>query len=202
MKRTAVIVDDHPMCRQATCMAIRLVDPDCDCIEAETLESARSAAGRASLMTLDLGLPDTRGTRGLAAIREEFPHLPMLVISGASHPAIESQVAALGADGFLPKSASVSDMVAAVRKVINRESWFSPDLAQADEDCAFTRLASLTPAQTRVLEAMESGRLNKQIAYDLGLSEITVKAHVKAILKKLGVPNRTQAVLMLREAEA
>lgn len=183
-------------------MAIRLVDPHCLCIEADSLEAARNVAADASLMTLDLGLPDSRGTRGLAALREEFPELPMLVISGASHPAIERQVATLGANGFLPKSASITDMVSAVRTVMDRASWFSPDLPEDDDDSAFSRLASLTSAQMRVLEAMESGRLNKQIAHDLGLSEITVKAHVKAILKKLGVSNRTQAILLLREAEA
>jgi DNA-binding NarL/FixJ family response regulator len=199
---TAVIVDDHPMCRQATSMALKLVDPTIHCVEVDTLEQARAAAPDAALMTLDLGLPDSRGTRGLAALRSEFPDLPMLVITGAAHPAIEQQVAAIGANGYLSKSASISDMISALRSVLNRENWFADDLQELDQDCPFVRLASLTAAQTRVLEAMESGRLNKQIAYDLGLSEITIKAHVKAILKKLNVNNRTQAILMLREAES
>ncbi|MDE0879977.1 MAG: response regulator transcription factor [Sphingomonas bacterium] len=200
--RTAVIVDDHPMCRQATGMALRLVDSDICLVEADTLGRARDAASGAVMMTLDLGLPDSRGLRGLATMREEFPDLPMLVITGATHPAIEREVAAIGANGYLSKAASIGEMTAAIRCVIDRGYWFSDDMGEPDEDDAFSRLASLTPAQMRVLEAMEGGRLNKQIAHDLGLSVITIKAHVKAILRKLDVTNRTQAILMLREAES
>lgn len=184
-------------------MAFMRADPAWTIVEASSIEEARKIAPAADMMTLDLGLPDCRGTQGLAALREEFPTLPMLVISGAAHPGVERQVAAIGAKGFLPKSATMGDMIAAIGSVIDNGTWFTGRFEEgADEDDAFARLASLTPAQRRVLDAMESGRLNKQIAYDLGLSEITVKVHVKAILKKLDVINRTQAILLLREVEA
>ena len=197
----AVVVDDHPMCRAATAMALRVVDPDVEAVEAASLEEALALADGAALVTLDLGLPDNRGVLGLAALVAAHPNVPVLVISGAGNPAVERQVARMGARGFLHKAAPISEMVAAIRRVLAGETWFSVDPAD-DGDDAFTRLATLTPAQSRVLGAMESGRLNKQIAYDLGLSEITIKAHVKAILRKLAVPNRTQAILMLREAQA
>lgn len=202
--RQAIVVDDHPMCRQATAMALGVADPMLRVIEAETLAAARGHAHGASLMTVDLALPDNRSVSALPQLRIGNPALRLLVITGAANPGIERQVAAAGANGYLSKSAPIATMVEAMRVVLDGGRWFSfPDddvAAPVDDD--FARLETLTPAQTRVLHAMESGRLNKQIAFDLGLSEITVKAHVKAILKKLGVPNRTQAVLLLQRAQA
>lgn len=201
---TALVVDDHPMCRQATAMALGVAAPHLPVVEAATIAEARAAAGDAILMTLDLSLPDNRSVLGVPALMADFPAMKLLVISGATHEGIERQVAAIGAHGYLSKATPIAVMVEAMRAVLAGQRWFGPDAEEApaagDDD--FGRLATLTPAQSRVLHAMESGRLNKQIAYDLGLSEITVKAHVKAILKKLAVPNRTQAILMLRRAEA
>ena len=202
MHRMAVVVDDHPMCRQATAMALQVADPDLQVVEVASLADARAYAPHAALMTLDLALPDNRGVLGLPALRGDYPNLPLLVISGASNPGIERQVAAAGAQGYLSKVARISEMVDAMRAVMASGTWFSADFASDATDSDFDRLSSLTTAQLRVLQAMDSGRLNKQIAHDLGLSEITVKAHVKAILKKLGVPNRTQAILLLRQIEA
>lgn len=200
----AIVVDDHPMCRQATTMALGVAAPDLTVVEAASLAEASEHAEGATLMTLDLALPDNRSVLGIPALLERFPHLRMLVISGALNPDIEQQVAASGAHGYLSKATPISTMVEAMRAVIAGRAWFSFPVADtavaADSD--FGRLSSLTAAQSRVLHAMESGRLNKQIAFDLGLSEITVKAHVKAILKKLAVPNRTQAILMLQRAQS
>lgn len=202
MPPTAVIVDDHPMCRQATAMAIAVADPSLAVAEASTLAEGRSLARAASLMTLDLSLPDNRSVLGLPAVRADFPHLKLLVISGAANPDVERQVAGAGAHGYLSKAATIPEMVAAIRSVLAGDRWFSAEAQDDTQGGEIGLLASLTPAQARVLRAMEGGRLNKQIAFDLGLSEITVKAHVKAILKKLGVPNRTQAILLLQRAEA
>ena len=203
MQATAVVVDDHPMCRQATAMAIAAAEPGLTVVEASTLADGRAQARSAHLMTLDLALPDNRSVLGLPAIRADFPHLKLLVISGAANPDVERQVAGAGAHGYVSKAATIPEMIAAIRAVLGGERWFSAEADAADaSDGEIDRLATLTPAQTRVLHAMAGGRLNKQIAFDLGLSEITVKAHVKAILKKLGVPNRTQAILLLQRAEA
>ncbi len=193
------------MCRQATALALGVVDPAIQVIEAATLAEARAAAQHAALMTLDLMLPDNRSVLGIPALLAEFPQLRLLVISGASNPGIERQVAVIGAHGYLSKATSIVTMVEAMRAVLDGGRWFGPDVdatPASNESDDFRLLATLTPAQTRVLHAMESGRLNKQIAFDLGLSEITVKTHVKAILRKLGVANRTQAILMLRRTEA
>lgn len=201
MPMTALVVDDHPICRAATAMALKSLDATLVVREAASVAEARALAGDANVMTLDLGLPDNRGMVGLTGLIEQHPRLPILVISGAENPATEREVARIGARGFLAKSAPISTMIEALRTVLADEPWFSPDLAD-DGDSDFARLATLTPAQHRVLCAMENGRLNKQIAFDLGVSEITIKAHVKAILKKLDVVNRTQAVLTLRRATA
>lgn len=202
MTRTAIIVDDHPMCRAAAGMALAAVDASLDVTEAASIAEARLRAHGATLMTLDLGLPDSRGVLGLAELRGAFPDVPILVISGAANPATEREVARLGATGFLSKAAPLATMVEAMRALLGGGGWFSADLDRSADNDDFTRLAGLTPGQRRVLDAMEGGRLNKQIAYDLGLSEITVKAHIKAILKKLGVANRTQAVLVLQRVAA
>lgn len=204
MSGTAIIVDDHPMCRQATAMALSVAAPDLAVVEAASLAEASERAGEATLMTLDLALPDNRSVLGVPALLERFPSLKLLVISGALNPDIEHQVAATGAHGYLSKATPMSVMVEAMRAVIEGGTWFSAAVIDAElsPDSDFGRLSSLTNAQSRVLHAMESGRLNKQIAFDLGLSEITVKAHVKAILKKLAVPNRTQAILMLQRAQS
>lgn len=201
MPRIAVIVDDHPMCRQATRMALQVAHPAFEVREANSLAEAYAMAADAELMTLDLALPDNRGALVLSALLDRHPHLRVLVISGASNPEVEQHVAQSGAHGFLSKAASITDMVAALRAVIDGGRWFSEEVDIAAET-EFSRLRTLTSAQARVLNAMAGGRLNKQIAHDLSLSEITIKAHVKAILKKLAMPNRTQAVLMLQRVQS
>lgn len=202
MSATALVVDDHPMCRQATAMALGVAAPHLPVVEAATIAEARAVAGDAVLMTLDLSLPDNRSVLGVPSLMADFPAMKLLVISGATHEGIERHVAATGAHGYLSKATPIATMVEAMRAVLAGGRWFGPDAEDAPAGDELDRLATLTPAQSRVLHAMESGRLNKQIAFDLGLSEITVKAHVKAILKKLAVPNRTQAILLLRRAEA
>lgn len=204
MSAIAIVVDDHPMCRQATALALGVAAPELTVVEAASLAEASAHAQEAALMTLDLALPDNRSVLGVPALLERFPGLRLLVISGALNPDIEQQVAASGAHGYLSKATPISVMVEAMRAVLAGETWFSfaADEVSVSPESDFGRLSSLTNAQSRVLNAMESGRLNKQIAFDLGLSEITVKAHVKAILKKLAVPNRTQAILMLQRAQS
>jgi DNA-binding NarL/FixJ family response regulator len=107
-----------------------------------------------------------------------------------------------GAAGFIPKSSSMTDIIDAVKTILNGGQWVPPDLPAADQamdaqDSKFAdQLASLTPQQFKVMVMLTEGLLNKQIAYELSVSEATIKAHVTAILRKLGVYSRTQAVIM------
>lgn len=185
-------------------MATLAVAPDAQIDAVATLAEAGALTPGFDLVALDLALPDNRGALTLPAILADFPGARLLVITGATHPQVEEQVAATGAHGFLPKSATIPDMVEAIRTVLAGGKWFTDRATGATlaDVPDFARLSTLTPAQNRILHAMMDGKLNKQIAYDLGLSEITVKSHVKAILRKLGVSNRTQAILMLRNVEA
>jgi DNA-binding NarL/FixJ family response regulator len=202
MPLRVVIADDHPMCREAARMALGVANPAAESDFAGSLAEARQLIVDARMLVLDLALPDSRGTLVITELLEDHPNLDILVVTGSEQPQIERKARMAGAKGFVSKAAPISEMIAAMSALIDGNTWFSPasleemDGAQNDN---FSKQASLTSAQRRVLAAMGDGKLNKQIAFDLGLSEITVKAHVKAILRKLGVLNRTQAILMLHD---
>jgi DNA-binding NarL/FixJ family response regulator len=202
MPLRVVIADDHPMCREAARMALGVADPEAESDFAGSLADVRQLIADARFLVLDLALPDSRGTLAITELLQESPALDILVVTGSEQPHIERKARLAGAKGFVSKAAPISEMIEAMKTVIEGKTWFSPtSLEEADDspDNKFSKLASLTGAQRRVLTAMGDGKLNKQIAYDLGLSEITIKAHVKAILRKLGVLNRTQAILMLHD---
>lgn len=182
-------------------MALLSVDPAAEAMLAGSLAESQAALATADLLILDLALPDSKGVIGLGDVLACAPAARSLVVSGATNPGIERLVAAAGAHGFFAKSAPLFEMIPALKAVLAGETWFAADDDAAHDDATVERFASLTPAQRRVLGAMQEGRLNKQIAHDLSLSEITVKAHIKAILRKLGAGNRTQAILMLREID-
>jgi DNA-binding NarL/FixJ family response regulator len=201
MVQRALIADDHPMCREAARMALRVVAPDAEIVEAATLAEVLDEEDQTDLVILDLGLPDSRGIASLVDVARARPTTPILIVSGAETPDVEARVAANGAAGFVSKAAPIDALVEAIRTVAGGGTSFSPDLRHAETDGLEARLALLTPAEARVLRAMRGGGLNKQIAYDLNLSEITIKQHVKAILRKLQVVNRTQAILLLHDVE-
>lgn len=190
------------MCREASRIALKTVVPEVDVVDAATLADVLPYARMVDLVMLDLALPDSRGLLSLLDVARAAPDTPILVVSGSEQPAIEAQVAAHGAAGFVSKIAPLTDLIDAIRTVVDGGRWFAADLTVPDatNDSA-VRVATLSTAERRVLDAMRGGALNKQLAYDLSLSEITVKQHVKAILRKLGVVNRTQAVLALHAAE-
>ena len=108
----------------------------------------------------------------------------------------------LGAAGFIPKSAALPTMVEAIRVILEGDSW-APEVEAAGEEEADlqARIASLTPSQLRILEGLKVGRLNKQIAFDLGVTEATIKAHLTSVFRKLGVQNRTQAVILAQSLD-
>ena len=152
-------------------------------------------------------MPGVRGFSGLMYLRAQYPSLPIVVVSANDDPAVIRRCMEFGASGFIPKTLGVEALRQAVAQVLRGEVWTPPDVdLQRDNDAesaaVIARLATLTPQQVRVLMMLSGGLLNKQIAYELGVSEATVKAHVSAILQKLGVESRTQAVIAAGKIEA
>ncbi len=163
-------------------------------------------AGEIDIVLLDLTMPGVRGFSGLMYLRAQYPSVPVVVVSAADDPSVIRRCMDFGASGFIPKTLSVDSMRAAIAAVLNGEIWTPPDIdisvpPDADASGLLARLATLTPQQVRVLMMLSEGLLNKQIAYELGVSEATVKAHVSAILQKLGVESRTQAVIAAAKIE-
>ena len=181
-----------------------------DIAEAGTFEEVTDLAergGDVDLILLDLSMPGVRGFSGLMYLRAQYPSLPVVVVSANDDPAVIRRCMEFGASGFIPKTLGVDSLRQAVIRVLQGEVWTPPDVdltRQSDAETAamIARLATLTPQQVRVLMMLSGGLLNKQIAYELGVSEATVKAHVSAILQKLGVESRTQAVIAAGKIEA
>ena len=181
-----------------------------DIAEAGTFEEVTDLAergGDVDLILLDLSMPGVRGFSGLMYLRAQYPSLPVVVVSANDDPAVIRRCMEFGASGFIPKTLGIDSLRQAVIRVLQGEVWTPPDVdltRQSDAETAamIARLATLTPQQVRVLMMLSGELLNKQIAYELGVSEATVKAHVSAILQKLGVESRTQAVIAAGKIEA
>lgn len=196
MTGTILIADDHPLFRQAMAMAALAVRPDVRIAESANLPSALNEANAADdllLILLDLKMPGADGYSGVALLHAEKPDVPILVVSSADGKQAAANAVRFGAVGFVSKDASLNDIEDAIRDALAGKRLAVP--ADTMIDPVATKIASLTPTQLKVLLGVMEGRLNKQIAYDLGISEATVKAHMTAILRKLDVQNRTQVVL-------
>lgn len=200
MPRRILIADDHPMCVAALSMAAQAIDAGVLVDTAATLAEAEACvrAARPDLVLLDLLLPDVQGFAGLALLRALAPGVPVAIVSSRDEEAVMRQAVALGARGYLSKASPLDAMIAGIRALLAGGQWLPADLlaTPAASDAA-ARVQSLSVAQLRVLRAIADGRQNKQIAFDLQLAEPTVKSHLAAIFRKLGVANRTQAVLAL-----
>jgi DNA-binding NarL/FixJ family response regulator len=204
-----LIADDHPLFRGALREAVSGLVGRAEIGEAGTFEEVTDVLERGGdfdLILLDLNMPGVRGFSGLMYLRAQYPGLPIVVVSANDDPAVIRRCMEFGASGFIPKTLGVDAMRQAVARVLQGELWTPPDVdlaQQSDADTALiARLSSLTPQQVRVLMMLSGGLLNKQIAYELGVSEATVKAHVSAILQKLGVESRTQAVIAAGRIES
>lgn len=151
-----------------------------------------------SLILLDLRLPDASGFSGLRTLREHFPCIPIAIVSALEDDMTINGAMALGAMGFIPKSARLPDLAAAIATIYEGETWVPSD--RNAQPCSSERIAraGLTPAQLRVMSGLHRGLLNKQIAFELGVTEHTIKAHMTASFRKLGVSHRTQAMHLLR----
>ena len=204
-----VIADDHPLFRGALREAVSGLFAHVEIGEAGSFEEVPGLldrGGDVDLILLDLSMPGVRGFSGLIYLRAQYPSVPIVVVSANDDPAVIRRCMDLGTSGFIPKTLGIEEMRAAIKRVLDGGVWTPPDVdlsAGSDAETAnlLARLASLTPQQVRVLMMLSEGLLNKQIAYELGVSEATVKAHVSAILQKLGVESRTQAVITAAKIE-
>ncbi len=196
MARTILIADDHPLFRQALAMAAGNVAKDARLVEGATLASAlleAQAADDLALILLDLKMPGAEGFSGVALLHAEKPDVPILVVSSEAAAGTAQNALRFGAVGFIGKDSDLSVIETAIADALSGKRLVAPVDALLDPVAA--QIASLTPTQLKVMLGVMQGRLNKQIAFDLGLSEATIKAHMTSILKKLDVQNRTQAVL-------
>lgn len=202
---TIVIAEDHPMFRGALGLTVRRLMPEALLIEVASqgeLEEALASAD-VKIVLLDLRIPGANGLSSLVFLRGEHPEVAVAIISGGAYAETIDRARQLGAAAFIPKSASSETIAQALAGVIRGESWF-PEHGEAPPGAGprlHDQLTSLTPQQFRVLKYLADGLLNKQIADKLDVSEGTVRAHVTAILRKLGVSTRTQAALLVTEQD-
>ncbi|HEY5377907.1 MAG TPA: response regulator transcription factor [Pseudolabrys sp.] len=205
-----VIADDHPLFRGALREAVTGLIERMEIAEAGTFTEVAELLERGNdvdLVLLDLTMPGVRGFSGLMYMRAQYPSVPVIVVSANDDPAAIRRCMAFGASGFIPKTLGVDAMRAAISRILAGGVWTPPDVdlsagSDAETAALMARMATLTPQQVRVLMMLSEGLLNKQIAYQLGVSEATVKAHVSAILQKLGVESRTQAVIAAAKIES
>jgi DNA-binding NarL/FixJ family response regulator len=198
-----VIADDHPLFRAALRQAVASVVASARIDEAgsfEELTALLDADSDVDLVLLDLSMPGISGFSGLIYLRAQFPAIPVVIVSASDDGGTIRQSLDFGASGFIPKRFGVDTLRDAITKVLGGDVWVpaDTDLSSATDPELVRlrdRLVTLTPQQVRVLMMLSEGLLNKQIAYELGVSEATIKAHVSAILQKLGVESRTQAVI-------
>jgi DNA-binding NarL/FixJ family response regulator len=204
-----LIADDHPLFRGALREAVAGMVERAEIAEAGTFDEMSKLldeGGEVDLILLDLAMPGVRGFSGLMYLRAQHPSVPVLVVSANDDPSVIRRCMDFGASGFMPKTLGIDQMREAIKSVLGGGIWTPPDVdltggADAESAALMARLSSLTPQQVRVLMMLSEGMLNKQIAYELSVSEATVKAHVSAILQKLGVDSRTQAVIAAAKIE-
>lgn len=201
-----ILADDHPLFRQALTITLKSHFTSAVIVDAENipeLESHLESEEKADLLLLDLDIPGAHGFNSLISIRRSHPDLGIVIISGFEDKETIHKAMSFGAAGFIPKSTPVPKMVVAIEEVLNGTLWtpdgeFNPNEKINNID---DKIASLTPKQHEILLMFADGLLNKQIASQLGTSESTIKSHASIIFLKLGVRNRTQAVITLNELQ-
>jgi DNA-binding NarL/FixJ family response regulator len=206
-RRRIIIVDDHPLFRSALRHTLAGGDPAIQVEEAgdlNGLSAALEADRDCDLVLLDLNMPGARGFSGLLLLRAQYTDVPVMIISAVEDATIMRRAFELGASGYLHKSVDPAVIRQSIEMVLSGEIFIPEGIELGSDDvhsALMRRLASLTPQQVRVLMMLSDGLMNKQIAYELSISEATVKAHVSAILQKLDVDSRTQAVIAAARIE-
>ncbi len=202
MQRRILIADDHPLVREALRMALRARFPDLIVEEAVSIEPAEQLIAThhdIALVLLDYQLPDSQGFSGFFRLQHALGTVPVAIISAYDDDRIVGAARAVGAAGFISKSQGLEEIAAGVEQLLRGQTVFPQERAiSADIREMSVRFDTLSSAQKRVMAALVRGDLNKQIAHDLDLSEATIKAHLTAIFRKLGVPNRLQAILAVK----
>ena len=202
-----LIADDHPLVRDGLRTVISVAFDAAELFEAATLDETIAVIEREGdfdLVMLDVNMPGATGVSGLVMLRQRFPALPVVIVSAATDRGLVSAALAAGASGFIPKSLKRGAIVDALKAVLAGEIYVPEDVTMDDrvhheERDIHARIDQLTPQQRVVLGLLVEGKLNKQIAYELNVSMTTVKAHVSAILTKLKVFSRTQAVILVNK---
>jgi DNA-binding NarL/FixJ family response regulator len=201
-----LIADDHPLYREALISALQPLFENVDIIQSDGLDSTLEALQQHSdfdLVLLDLNMPGCDSFYGLIRVSQDFPKVAVAVVSASDSVEVVCKVMNLGAKGFIPKSTPTIVIAEALKQIMDGKNWFPEDMQTDIEDYVpaidiAKLVGELTPKQFRVLRLLQNGLLNKQIAFDLSITEATVKAHISAILRKFNVNTRTQAVLMLK----
>lgn len=204
-----LIVEDHPLFCEALELALRMAAPDADILQASSVDEAigvlSSSADGVDLILLDLSTPGTTGLSGIIRIRKAFPRNPIVVVSAHQDPQIVTSALTLGISGYIPKSSSKQELAhsiaEALRGSICLPKSYRARRRQGPAQELLKRLHDLTPQQLRVLEMLRRGLQNKQIAYELKISETTVKVHVSDILRKLNVLSRTKAIVEMSKID-
>ena len=205
--REVLIADDHPLFRDALARAVTQAVPDVSLHQADSVAALLNVIEthpHAELLLLDLHMPGANGFSALVHVRGQQPGLPVIIVSAQEDARVIQRAIGHGASGYIPKSTSADNIVAAIRRVLDGDVWLPSHVSgltakvEAAEAAAAAHVAELTPQQFRVLGMIAEGLLNKQIAYELSVSEATIKAHMTAIMRKLNVSNRTQVALLAR----
>ncbi|WP_075187086.1 response regulator [Teredinibacter haidensis] len=202
------VADDHPLFRHAILEVIQRHYPDAEISQSVNLDSTIHELENnedIDLLLLDLHMPGSTDLFGLIMVREKFPSIPVAIISAVEEVGTISRAMGHGACGYIPKSCSPQDIQQAIQVILGGDLWVPQEfkssltpVASEEKDLA-SKIATLTPQQYRVLSYMREGWLNKQIGFEMGVTEATVKAHITAIFRKLGITNRTQAVIMMKD---
>ena len=205
MTQQVLLVDSCQIFRMGMREAIRMACPQAIVTEATSFADAYAVLKGdcgTTLVVLDASLPDCDGLTGLFQLRNEFPAIPVVLVSDCSDDFLAGRAAEFGVAGIVLKSSSCGEIVDALAAIVRGKKWFSPPVPLNDNDGEIGAMASLSPAQFRILAGLQRGLRNKQIAYEMGVTEKTVKAYTTTMYRKLGVSSRTQALILARKAFA
>jgi DNA-binding NarL/FixJ family response regulator len=195
MKRV-LLVDDHPLFRQALAATVHHIDRDIEVEQHGSLTAVRAALAERpapDLILLDLNLADCSGMVGLPALKGAYPDIPIAIVSANDDPEMVNNAVICGAAGYISKAVGVSELTAAIQALLNGEEWFEQDIPVNGRD-------ALTSTQVRILDGVQRGLMNKQIAYEVGVCEATIKYHLTNIFKRMGVQTRSQLLALSRKS--
>ena len=201
-----LVADDPPLFREALSGALGPYFENAQILEAGSLDAALAVLNEydgIELVLLDLNMPGGEYFNGIITLREQYPNIPIGVVSGSDTVEVVAQVMSLGAQGFIPKVSATREMAQAIVDIIAGKKWLpegmEEELEKVDDELKLLlqRFRELTPKQIQVLSFLRAGLMNKQIAHEMNVTEATIKAHISAILRKLEINTRTQAVLLM-----